>query len=101
VLGADGKYTPNTKAVDAKTYFQNMLGDQGAGSATENAVYDGSWVRLRELSLSYRYNLKSSKSLKFVELLLTGRNLWLHTDYPGVDPETSLTGAGSNLTGFD
>ncbi|SFD29537.1 TonB-linked outer membrane protein, SusC/RagA family [Chitinophaga sp. CF118] len=101
VLGTDGKYTTNTKAVDAKTYFQNMYGDQGKGSATENAVYDGSWVRLREVSLSYRYNMKNTKILNFVELIFTGRNLWLHTDYPGVDPETSLTGAGSNLTGFD
>lgn len=101
VLGPDGKYTPNTKAVDAKTYFQNMLGDLGEESATENSVYDGSWVRLREVALSYRYNLKNSNFIKSAELVLTGRNLWLHTKYPGVDPETSLTGAGSNLTGFD
>ncbi|SEW08575.1 TonB-linked outer membrane protein, SusC/RagA family [Chitinophaga sp. YR573] len=101
VLGTDGKYTANTTAVNAKTYFQNMYGDQGAGSATENAVYSGSWVRLREASLSYRYNMKNTKIFNFAELSFTGRNLWLHTDYPGVDPETSLTGAGSNLTGFD
>jgi len=38
---------------------------------------------------------------RYVEINLSGRNLWLDTDYPGVDPETSLTGAGSNIGGFD
>ena len=32
---------------------------------------------------------------------MTGRNLLLFTKYTGVDPETSLTGAGSNINGFD
>lgn len=36
-----------------------------------------------------------------IEISATGRNLWLMTDYTGVDPETSLTGAGSNIGGFD
>jgi hypothetical protein len=39
----------------------------------------------------------------FVEgasISLTGRNLWLNTDYPGIDPETNLTGA-SNGYGLD
>jgi hypothetical protein len=39
--------------------------------------------------------------VQYAEFSFIGRNLWLSTDYPGVDPETSLTGAGSNLTGFD
>ncbi|WP_343744490.1 SusC/RagA family TonB-linked outer membrane protein [Chitinophaga sp.] len=95
-----GKMVPNTKEITAEKYFKSYLGD-GAGSATENAVFDGSWVRLREVSLSYRWNFKGQKILRFVELTASGRNLWLSTKYPGVDPETSLTGAGSNLTGFD
>ncbi|MBN1186426.1 MAG: SusC/RagA family TonB-linked outer membrane protein, partial [Bacteroidales bacterium] len=91
----------NDIPISALNYFSHYKGD-GAFSATENAVFDGSWIRLRELSLGYRYNFKKSDFwFKFVELSLIGRNLWLNTDYPGVDPETSLTGAGSNLTGFD
>ncbi len=97
--GTANPTTPNTQTVTALSYFQNYLGD-GSFSATENAIYSTSWIRLRELSLSWRHNLKS-KWFKFVEVDLIGRNLWLKTDYPGVDPETSLTGAGSNLQGFD
>jgi len=59
-------------------------------------------VRLRELSLSYSFpDIKSMKWLSQVDLTLTGRNLLLFTDYTGVDPETSLTGAGGNSMGMD
>jgi TonB-linked SusC/RagA family outer membrane protein len=97
--GSDNPTTPNTATVSALNYFSHYKGD-GAYSAAENAVYSTSWVRLREVSLTYHYNLKSTW-FKFVEFSFVARNLWLKTDYPGVDPETSLTGAGSNLQGFD
>jgi TonB-linked SusC/RagA family outer membrane protein len=94
---ADG--TPNTKAISAFNYFRTYKGDAGA-YATENAIYSTDWTRLREISLSYHLDLKN-QWFKFIEISITGRNLWLKTDYPGVDPETSLTGAGSNIQGFD
>ena len=93
--------TPNDIPISANNYFSNFVGD-GGSAAVEQAVFDGSWVRLREVSISYRLDTKGKMPLvQFVDLSLSGRNLWLSTDYPGVDPETSLTGAGSNLTGFD
>jgi TonB-linked SusC/RagA family outer membrane protein len=93
--------TPNDIEIDARNYFSNYWGDRG-GAAVEQAIYDGSWVRLREITLSYRFQTKDMIPLvQYVDLSLSGRNLWLSTDYPGVDPETSLTGAGTNLNGFD
>lgn len=94
---ADG--TPNDIPVSANSYFSNYLGDSGA-AAVEQVVQDGSWVRLRELTLGYNIPL-ASKYVKGINVYFTGRNLWLSTDYTGVDPETSLTGAGSNVGGFD
>jgi hypothetical protein len=41
-----------------------------------------------------------SVALEALSITLTGRNLWLKTDYPGIDPETNLTGA-SNGYGLD
>ena len=82
-------------------YYTYILGQNGAD---ENAIQNGGWVRLRSISLSYRFDLtkKEKKYLfKFVELGASARNLYLHTKYTGVDPETSLTGAGSNIKGFD
>lgn len=94
---ADG--TANDIEISAYDYFQRFVGD--AGAAVEQAVFDGSWVRLRELGVNYNLKNLNIPVLKNISLSFTGRNLWLKTDYPGVDPETSLTGAGSNVTGFD
>jgi outer membrane receptor protein involved in Fe transport len=93
---ADG--TKNTKAISAQDYFGRYLGDNG--SAEETKVYDASWKRLRELTVSYTLP-DVAKWLKGATLYFTGRNLWLSTPYKGVDPETSLTGAGSQIGGFD
>ena len=70
------------------------------GKNQKQLVFDGSWVRLRELTLSYAIP-KCPKVISNMSLFVTGRNIWLDTEYPGVDPETSLTGAGSNIGGFD
>ena len=93
---ADG--TPNDIAISPNFYYARYLGD--AGGATESFIFDGSWVRLREVTLSYSLP-KFKKLIQNASVYVTGRNLWLKTKYPGVDPESSLTGAGSNIGGFD
>jgi TonB-linked SusC/RagA family outer membrane protein len=90
----------NTISIDANRYWRNYKGD--AGGAGEGAIEDGGWVRLRDLSLSYHLVIPEIKKfVQYVDLTITGRNVWLKTKYSGVDPETSLTGAGSNLQGYD
>ncbi len=82
-------------------YFTYINGQNGADI---NAIQDGGWIRLRSVSLSYRFDLTKTEKkyvFKYVELGASARNLYLKTKYTGVDPETSLTGAGSNIKGFD
>jgi TonB-linked SusC/RagA family outer membrane protein len=69
---------------------------------SEAAVEDGSWVRLRQLSLNYRFPKKwlENNPLGSFEIGFSARNLLLFTDYTGVDPETNLAGA-SNSFGRD
>ena len=96
----------NDVEVSAVSYWSNYKGDFGVA---EEIVTDGSWVRLREVALRYKIPLKAKTGfIHSAEISFTGRNLWLRTDYPGVDPETSLTGAGGDpeagggdLSGFD
>ncbi len=95
---ADGSFAPNTLEVSPSDYWMSYEGDFGASS---QAIKDGGWVRLREAKLSYQFTMKKDFVVKSLVLSATGRNLLLKTDYPGVDPETSLTGAGSNISGFD
>ena len=65
-------------------------------------VFDASWVRLREASLFYALPKSLIEKTPFgrVEIGVNGRNLWLKTDVPHIDPETNLTGA-SNSQGLE
>lgn len=90
---------PNDVAITAKNYYQKYLGD--GGGAAEEAVTDVNWIRLRDVTLSYDFNVKKISVFNSAQLSFTGRNLWLNTNYKGVDPETSLTGAGSRINGLD
>lgn len=98
VKESDG--TPNDIAISARTYWRSYKGD--AGGASEEFVETVNWVRLRDLSLGYSFDWsKKNWGVQYLNLTFTARNLWLSTNYNGVDPETSLTGAGSNINGFD
>jgi len=77
---------------------------KGLNGPDENSIEDGGWVRLRSVSLSYHFDLTKKEKkyvFKSVDIGVSGRNLLLFTKYSGVDPETSLTGAGSNIKGYD
>lgn len=91
--------TANTKAVPyADPTAANINGyywaRYGFGGNNEQGMYDASWIRLRELTVSYNVPTKlfGKAPFKALSLSFTGRNLWLSTDFPGVDPETNLTG---------
>ncbi len=68
----------------------------------ENFAEDASWIRLRTISL--RYDLPSkfleNTFMNALSFTFTGNNLWLDTDYSGIDPETNGLGAG-NVQGFN
>ncbi|MFC7668142.1 TonB-dependent receptor domain-containing protein [Hymenobacter humi] len=102
-LGADGKYTRNTRSVElTQAYYTSILGRVGTAF-----IEDGSWARLRYVTMSYALPaslLTGTKFIKGVELSVTGRNLVLLTKYTGADPETSAAGAGvrgGGSGGFD
>jgi hypothetical protein len=59
-------------------------------------VEDGSFVKLREVSLTY--DLGDIRGIGDFTLGVVGRNLFTFTDYTGLDPETGATG-GSNTNG--
>lgn len=67
----------------------------GFGSLDEQFVRDASWTKLREVSLSYLLPTSIAKKvgMKEIEVGVSGRNLLIITDFPGIDPEVNLTGA--------
>lgn len=94
---ADG--TPNTTPVliSEASYYNNNIGNR---DIAERFVEDGSWIRLRDVTLSYSLpkSVVSKLHLKGLDFSVYGRNLLLFTGYTGVDPETNFTGP-STATG--
>jgi TonB-linked SusC/RagA family outer membrane protein len=78
-------YAPNTTAVAAST-FNNAFYDRGNEAS---ALYDASYVKLRQLSIYYTFPEKVAKSLGTEDLKigLIGSNLLLFTENPHFDPE--------------
>ena len=66
---------------------------------SEAAIEDGSYIRLREVNLSYALpgSLLDQTFIKGLNLGVSGRNLWLKTAYSGIDPETNLSGTSNSL----
>ncbi|GAA4346654.1 SusC/RagA family TonB-linked outer membrane protein [Hymenobacter saemangeumensis] len=117
VRNADGSYAPSTGGVILSgTYAPgttiNGVDVSGQTNAirTSNTnyglygyarnpaagfVYDASYVKLREVSLSYalpKSLVDKVGAFKGVELSLIGRNLWiLHKNLPDADPEEALS----------
>lgn len=76
-------------------WFQANGRATGAAGVHEQFVEDASWVRLRDVNLSYKLPagwFNGSKFLKGATFTAFGRNLLLFTNYSGIDPETSLYG---------
>ena len=103
VKNADGTYSANTRPVElTQSYYTSILGRVGTAF-----VEDGSWARLRYVTMSYAVPstfLSHTGFIKGVELSVTGRNLVLLTKYSGADPETAAAGAGvrgGGSSGFD
>jgi len=95
---ADG--TPNTVRTPAPDYYGNVSGYRR--QPNKAFVYDASYVKLRELNITY--NLPSSivSKLKLTELKFSiiGSNLWIISkNLPYADPESGLS-SGNLSSGY-
>ena len=94
--------TPNDIQITAANYF--FSGYQGA--TDEPNIFDGSMIRLRELSLGYQLpsNLMAKTPFKRASVAVSGSNLWFKAlNFPpnmNYDVDVLGTGVGNGL-GFD
>lgn len=79
-------------AVDSAWWTSN---GGGFGDVGEPFIMDGSWIKMREISLSYDFGEAFVQNLGLTNLSLSvsGRNLFLWSAIEGFDPENNLTGA--------
>jgi outer membrane receptor protein involved in Fe transport len=90
---------PNDVPISRDEAFYSRYGLTGV---SEDNVEEVNWLRMRDLNVTYAFSPEICKKLKIsrASLTLTARNLFLITNYTGIDPETSLGGA-SNAFGRD
>jgi TonB-dependent starch-binding outer membrane protein SusC len=65
---------------------------------SDRQVYDGSFIRLKNLNFGYTFNFKKSRSLR---MFVTGQNLITWTKYPGYDPEVQSFNKDPQRRGVD
>jgi hypothetical protein len=71
-----------------------------------NFITKTNWIRLRSISLSYDFTdlLKGQNIIKGLRASVTGTNLFILTNYKGLDPEVAVSGSGiggSGSSGID
>ena len=88
VDGVDANGNPNQKVVSAESYYHRLY------SIAEVNTFDASYVKLREVSLTYQLPRRVQRRLHLqdLQLTLTGRNLWtIYREADDIDPEASIT----------
>jgi TonB-linked SusC/RagA family outer membrane protein len=86
--------------------WQNWFLSDGGGFGTVGAqfVEDGSFAKLREISLTYTLDnpfFKNLTGFSSADIRIAGRNLKTWTKYSGFDPEVNLGGAEFLTQGLD
>ncbi|MBT32262.1 MAG: SusC/RagA family TonB-linked outer membrane protein, partial [Thalassobius sp.] len=64
-------------------------------------IEDGSYLKLKTLTLAYTFPWLKSKSFTGLKTYITAQNLLVFTDYSGYDPEVSYRGATNLELGED
>jgi hypothetical protein len=96
--------TPNTIVVTP--FYRSEYYGSGTGTVSEDFIEkDVNWVRMRDLTLSYRISsnfLKRQKLVKSASVYVTGTDLFILTNYSGADPAANAnnTSARAGIGGI-
>jgi TonB-linked SusC/RagA family outer membrane protein len=96
----------NTVAFTTYAQWQTWFANNGGGFGTvgQQFIEDGSFVKLRELSLTYTLDqpwVHNFVGFTTADIRVSGRNLHTWTKYKGLDPEANLGGAEFLTQGID
>ncbi len=99
VLNDDGSYSPNTTKVEVPAYYSEYY----RRANVESNSFDATWVKLREISLSYSFpkSFLERNKLKGLTLSVFGRNLYTWSDFPFYDPETAALNGANMVPGVE
>ncbi len=97
---ADGSFRVNDRRILPRQWHSAWTGGR---NIAEGAVFDASFVKLREIQFGYTIPNKVFAKTPFrdVTVTLVGRNLALWTDVPHIDPEVLSYTGGTALPGIE
>lgn len=90
--------TNDIQVKEDEAWYVNGNGS-GFGAVDEEYVFETSYIRLREITLAYQLpeSILGSTPFASIEAFVSGRNWWISTDYPSMDPDNNLTGASNGF----
>lgn len=96
---ADGSYIPNDQKISSRDWHNRYY----ERSNVEAAMYDASFIKLREVTLGVNIPGSAMTKLPFQEarVSIVGRNLFLWTENPHFDPETMSMSGGTLIPGVE
>ena len=89
---------------DISRYPRAIFGDPNRNSRiSDRFIEDGSFLRLRTVTLSYTLpeSALNRLSIQGLSVYLSGQNLWVWTRYSGYDPEVNRDGGSAISQGID
>lgn len=90
-------YEENTKFVNPQLYWESLY-----NATPEPFIYDASYVKLRNINITYRFpqNVTGKFKLTGASLSLNAQNVWnIYNNVPNVDPESNYN--NGNGQGFE
>lgn len=91
----------NTTAITAESYYRQYY-DR---NHEENNVFDATYVKLRQVSISYSFEANNTKGFfqkgRSLKVALIGRNLWAWSNIPHFDPEQLAVQGNQFVSGVE
>jgi TonB-linked SusC/RagA family outer membrane protein len=103
----DARNATTIEAVPEKLWSATNQTDNPAWSTTSKNfnnssryVYDASFIKLRNLSLTYSIPEKTLSKIKVssLDVYVSGQNLWVNTKFKGYDPEVDFLPTGNAIS---
>lgn len=91
------RWTPTNTDTEYPSGVNSAIYFGGGKMINSYTVQDASYLRVKNVTLSYSIPLKNTKIFKSADISLSGENLFTFTKYDGYDPEGNQTGDGTSV----
>jgi len=91
-------WTPEDQSGEFPRYTVNDINNNFSHNSM--FVFDGSYLRIQNLELGYslKGSMLNKLSIERLRIYVSGRNLFVFTNYPGADPEVGNSNFGNDKT---